>query len=286
MHNISRRRVLRDLGTASVTIGLSRVAQAQEIASEMEVREVDGYEQRKALARAWEDDGFRTLYYNYVYNGWDWNNIDAVHVTERDGQTRYVVMVELHNEDRTEKTTDQEGLYLIYNGIDSISTTAELKDVEPSKGFRVSSVTSTNENSNETFNIRVSTVENGEVVTTSSKVSASDLGFDQASASDIGGEGENDYSINHNHYHDGCEKDCEIPRTECEDWNVPCVLKTAGAYVTTIGACASCAGSAGWLVPACAVCVGAVLTSGYATISCNIGGGCTTQCVEGPTPCP
>ncbi|PSQ26898.1 hypothetical protein BRD03_08675 [Halobacteriales archaeon QS_9_68_17] len=51
------------------------------------------------------------------------------------------------------------------------------------------------------------------------------------------------------------------------DWG--CILSTAGAYAGTIGACGACAGSGGWLVPACASCIGAILGSAGLTISCD-----------------
>lgn len=55
----------------------------------------------------------------------------------------------------------------------------------------------------------------------------------------------------------------------CSDPNWGCILSTAGAYAGTIGACGTCAGSSGWLVPACASCIGTILGSAGLTISCE-----------------
>jgi len=55
----------------------------------------------------------------------------------------------------------------------------------------------------------------------------------------------------------------------CHNPNWGCILSTAGAYAGTIGACGSCAASGGWLIPACASCIGTILGSAGLTISCD-----------------
>ena len=55
----------------------------------------------------------------------------------------------------------------------------------------------------------------------------------------------------------------------CDNPNWGCILSTAGAYAGTIGACGACASSGGWLVPACASCIGTILGSAGLTISCD-----------------
>lgn len=55
----------------------------------------------------------------------------------------------------------------------------------------------------------------------------------------------------------------------CNNPNWGCILSTAGAYAGVIGACGSCAASSGWLIPACASCIGTILGSAGLTISCD-----------------
>lgn len=76
---------------------------------------------------------------------------------------------------------------------------------------------------------------------------------------------------------------CRKPKTVCDSYNYGCLFLTAGAYVTSFVACGSCAASSGALIPACGYCLGAVLTSGGATLSCDIGSDCSTEevCLTG-----
>jgi hypothetical protein len=55
----------------------------------------------------------------------------------------------------------------------------------------------------------------------------------------------------------------------CDNPNWGCILSTAGAYAGVVGACGACAGSSGWLIPACASCIGTILGSAGLTISCD-----------------
>lgn len=55
----------------------------------------------------------------------------------------------------------------------------------------------------------------------------------------------------------------------CPNPNWGCILITAGEYAAVIGSCYACGQSAGWLVPACAACISAVLTTEGTILMCD-----------------
>lgn len=69
-----------------------------------------------------------------------------------------------------------------------------------------------------------------------------------------------------------CERDnyCLADIRVCDNYNWPCVLRTAGSYLST----AICRGCSSGNPYVCAACLGSILLAADATISCNIGTDC------------
>lgn len=265
---INRRNAMKMIGASGATTaiaGLSGITQAKQIASEMDVREVSGTDRAKGIKQARSDSEFEILHDRYISEGWKTNSKewDVLHVTETDGNTRYVVSATFEPSDHMGYTDSDIEKYLLYNGIDTIpNLPEEVNDMKQTTGIQLSSPDEDSGTSEIEKQVQVDTVQNSSIVSESDTIDSSDVSLEKSTPT-VSPE--------------ACV--CTKRKTVCENTNYGCFLTTAGAYATAFVACGTCYSSSGVLIPSCGYCVAAVLGSGGATLSCDIGSGCRTKTV-------
>lgn len=257
-NNVSRRRVLKSISAVSITgtaamVGFSNRSVGEE-ASKLEVRKVRGRERQNAINKVRLRSEFRRLKTEFDEYDLQVENTRAVHVTEKNGDTRYAVLFPLERNgvrDGSSKADQSKTeRYLVYNGVDSVSDRL-INSAVPVMALYEVDTRGPGEDK-----ITKHSVQNGSIVTHEAETQLRHQTTEGPSAENVETE--------------SCST-CYHVDINCSSINYGCALLVAGAYVTTFTACAVCVGSAGWIIPACGYCLGAVLTSAGTTLICDIG---------------
>jgi len=276
----SRRDVLKSLSSASIALGAG-TAGASQAKIENEVDSIDaeivsGHKRAKGLHSALKNNDVRKLLENYHQSKGRVRDLQGAvvsHVTEKNGEDRYVVLLPLikpGTDSRNRSLADYDS-FILYNGLEDISAdligTDDLRNVQGYElGVNNQGSKAQVQSTDTGTNIKATYIENGSLTSEVASVSEPDI------------QTQDQETIQKSQF---CTT-CTQTKTKCQSTNWGCVLLTASTYGASIIACGSCALTSGILIAACGYCLTNVMAAGAASLMCDIGEDCEeiTECVD------
>lgn len=239
----NRRKVLSSIGAGgAAAVGLAQTGAASD-ESDISISNLDGGDKRRVLGRANRNTEFRDIKTEFQQDGWTLNQEDSrvSEVYNNQNSNKYKLVVAKFEK----RQSESEQRYIMWTDLDldRIESNERLYQVTGHQFKHIEE---------EDWEVGKVTVQNNSVSTDTTTIDVADEVSTSATCSGM--------------------DECYAARTSCDSYNWSCILTTAGAYVTSIAACKSCA----FASPSCLFCLGALLTSSGITVGCDYGSGCTT----------